>query len=100
MRLCTSHYPLLAASVLVLAAANLFVRLGQEVVTDWDEALYAITASELLQSKQWIATTFLGELDYYNSKPPLNTWLIAFAFETFGANPMSWSGRAADSIPS
>ena len=39
-----------AAGVLLLAAINLFVRLGQEVVTDWDEALYAITAWEALQA--------------------------------------------------
>ncbi len=29
------------------------------------------------------------EIDYYNSKPPLNVWLIALAFKLFGANLVS-----------
>jgi 4-amino-4-deoxy-L-arabinose transferase-like glycosyltransferase len=33
-----------------------------------------------------IATTFDGKLDYYNSKPPLNVWLIAASFKVFGVS--------------
>jgi 4-amino-4-deoxy-L-arabinose transferase-like glycosyltransferase len=83
-RLCERHFRLGATLTLALAAINLGARLGEEVVTDWDEALYAITAWEALQSGDWIGTTFLGELDYYNSKPPLNVWLIALAFQLMG----------------
>lgn len=31
-----------------------------------------------------VATTFDGALDYYNSKPPLNVWLIVWAIRTGG----------------
>ena len=70
------HFGALSALVLVLAAFNLGFRLDREVVTEWDEALYATSASEAVASGDWIGTTLHGELDYYNTKPPLNIWLI------------------------
>ena len=83
------RYRLLASTVLLLAAFNLTYRLGLESVEEWDESLYATTAWEMLQSGELIGTTFGGELDYYNSKPPLNVWLIAAMFATFGVNLVS-----------
>jgi 4-amino-4-deoxy-L-arabinose transferase-like glycosyltransferase len=75
-----------AILVLALAAVNLFFRLDREVVTEWDEALYAISAAETARNGNWIGTTFGGTLDYYNTKPPLNVWLIALSFKAFGIN--------------
>ena len=73
-----------AILVLALAAVNLFVRLDREAVTEWDEALYATSAAETVRHGNWIGTTLDGTLDYYNTKPPLNIWLIAGSFKTFG----------------
>ena len=84
MAFCTRYFVLLACLVLALAAFNLTFRLGHEFLTEWDESLYATTASEALYSGHWIGTTFQGELDYYNTKPPLNVWLIALAIKLFG----------------
>jgi 4-amino-4-deoxy-L-arabinose transferase-like glycosyltransferase len=81
-----TRFHVLAAGVLVLAAVNTFYRLDQEFVTEWDESIYAISAWEMLNSGEWIATTYRGEVDYYNAKPPLNTWLIALSFKSFGVN--------------
>ena len=86
---CERHYVALSLAVLALAACNLTFRLGSEVVTEWDESLYAITAWEMRTTGHWIGTTFLGTLDYYNTKPPLNVWLIALAFKSFGASLLS-----------
>ena len=86
---CNRHYAALAAAVLGLAAFNLAFRLGSEIVTQWDESLYAIAAWEMVDSGNWIGTTFLGTLDYYNAKPPLNVWLIALAFKAFGKSLVS-----------
>jgi 4-amino-4-deoxy-L-arabinose transferase-like glycosyltransferase len=77
---------ILAAAVLGLALCNLTFRLDREIVTEWDESLYATNASEMVQSGDWIRTTFGGETDYYNAKPPLNVWLIAASFIAFGPN--------------
>ena len=56
------HYPALAAAALVLAAFNLTFRLGSEIVTEWDESLYAITAAEIVACGHWIGTTFMAVL--------------------------------------
>lgn len=80
------RFALLSIVVLGLALINLFGRLGAETVTEWDESLYATSAAEMLRSNQWAATTFNGSLDYSNSKPPLNVWLIAISFKLFGIN--------------
>jgi len=79
-------FPVLAAAVLCLAAFNLTFRLHTDTLQQWDESLYAITAWEMLTSGDWIGTTYLGNLDYYNTKPPLNVWLIAASFKLFGVN--------------
>jgi len=83
---CERHYRVAATLVLGLAAFNLTFRIGQEVVTEWDESLYAISAWEMSKSGNWIGTTLLGQLDYYNTKPPLNVWCIALGFTTLGVN--------------
>ncbi len=72
--------------VLCLAAFNLGFRLNAEVVREWDESLYANAAWEMHTSGEWLATTFQWALDYYNTKPPLNVWLIAFSFKILGVN--------------
>jgi 4-amino-4-deoxy-L-arabinose transferase-like glycosyltransferase len=79
----------LVGAVLALAAFNLAFRIGNEMVQVWDESLFAITAGEMVDSNDWIGTTFLGSLDYYNSKPPLQVWLIALAFKAFGPGLVS-----------
>jgi 4-amino-4-deoxy-L-arabinose transferase-like glycosyltransferase len=82
----TRHYPRLALAVLALAAFNLFFRITEETVAQWDESLYAVSAWEMGQTGEIVATTFDGRFDYYNTKPPLNVWLIALAFQTLGVN--------------
>ena len=76
----------LAAAVLALAVFNLTFRLGSEGLTEWDESLYATSALEMVRNNAWVATTFDGALDYSNSKPPLNVWLLALSLQTFGIN--------------
>jgi 4-amino-4-deoxy-L-arabinose transferase-like glycosyltransferase len=82
----TRHYRSVAAAILALALFNVSFRLGRESVGEWDESLYATTAWEMTRSGDLVGTTFGGALDYYNSKPPLNAWLIAGSFALFGVN--------------
>ena len=81
--------PALAAAVLALSAFNLTFRLGSEGLTEWDESLYATSALEMVRNQEWVATTFDGALDYSNSKPPLNVWLLALSMQTFGVSLVS-----------
>ena len=80
---------LLAGAVIALAVFNLTLRLGQERLTEWDEGLYAKTAFEMVESNNWIATTSEGVLDYSNSKPPFNVWLLALSMKAFGVTLVS-----------
>jgi 4-amino-4-deoxy-L-arabinose transferase-like glycosyltransferase len=82
-------YAVLAALVLGLAAFNLTFRLNREFVAEWDESLYAISASEMQDSGHWIEFTTFGQLDYSNTKPPLNVWLLVLSFKTFGRGIVS-----------
>lgn len=86
---CARRYGLCAAAVLLLAAWNLGYRLDRDIVQTWDESLYGTTAAEMMARGDWVVTTFLGEVDYYNAKPPLNVWLIALSFTAFGINLVS-----------
>lgn len=86
---CNRRYAVLSAAVLGLAAFNLTFLLRSEIVSEWDESMYAISAWEMGQTGNLVATTFLGALDYYNTKPPLNVWLIALSFKAFGVNLVS-----------
>jgi len=79
----------LVAAVLTLGAFNLAWGLGSESLTEWDESLYAHSALEMLASGNLAATTIFGELDYFNSKPPLNVWLLATSLRVFGPSLLS-----------
>ena len=86
---CARRYGLCAAAVLLLAAWNLGHRLDRDIVQTWDESLYGTTAAEIVASGDWVVTTFHGQVDYYNAKPPLNVWLIALSFKMFGITLVS-----------
>jgi 4-amino-4-deoxy-L-arabinose transferase-like glycosyltransferase len=88
-RFLARHYAFLSLVIVAVAAVNLFFRLGRESVGEWDESLYATTAWEMTRSGSLIATTFDGVLDYYNTKPPLNVWLIAAGFSAWGVSLVS-----------
>ncbi len=45
----------------------------------------------MVNSGNWLVTTFHDSVDYYNSKPPLNVWLIAASFKMLGIS--LWSMR-------
>jgi 4-amino-4-deoxy-L-arabinose transferase-like glycosyltransferase len=68
----------------VLATLHLTVRLDREMVDVWDESIYATSALEMRDSRVWAVTTFHGAVDYFNSKPPLNVWMLVGAFDLFG----------------
>lgn len=80
----TRQYRAAALAILLIAGWNVGYRLDQDILQTWDESLYATTAAEMLASGDWVVTTFNGQVDYYNAKPPLNVWLIALSFTIFG----------------
>jgi len=72
-----------------MAFLNLFLFLDSFPVCDWDEARHGVSAYEMLKSGNFVAHTYLENLDYWNLKPPLGLWLIALAYKLFGFSVFS-----------
>ena len=80
----TRRYTWFSVAILALACFNVTFRLDRESVGEWDESLFATTAWEMTQSGELVRTTFDGTPDYYNTKPPLNVWILAATFSLLG----------------
>jgi 4-amino-4-deoxy-L-arabinose transferase-like glycosyltransferase len=87
--LAIRHYALCACLVLGLMAWNVFAGLGGVALNDSDEARYGVSAWEMLQHRSYVVTTYAGEREYWNLKPPLGYWLMALSFRLFGPTPFA-----------
>jgi 4-amino-4-deoxy-L-arabinose transferase-like glycosyltransferase len=83
------------ALLLVLFGLALFIffwRLGATSLDDWDEAIYAQVAREMVQNGDWITLHWGGEVWF--EKPPLLIWATAFLFSIFGVSEF-WARAAS-----
>ena len=78
---------LISAGVLGLALMLLFYQLGDGSLYDWDEAIYAQAAKEMLHSRDWGAMTWDGHPFFH--KPPLYFWLTALTYHVIGINELA-----------
>ena len=67
----------------------MFWHLGAPSVNATDEAYHGVNAYEMLKADNWLVNTYRYETDYFNSKPPLNLWLIQIAYRLFGISSFS-----------
>jgi 4-amino-4-deoxy-L-arabinose transferase-like glycosyltransferase len=70
-------------------ACNVFAGLGSMSINDSDEARYGVSAYEMLQNRSFLVTTYAGEREYWNLKPPLGYWIMALSFWIFGPTPFA-----------
>ncbi len=75
---------LMSLGVLGLALVLLFYHLGEGSLHDWDEAIYAQVAREMLLSHTWTTLSWNGALFFH--KPPLHFWFTAFTYKMIGVN--------------
>ena len=73
--------------LMVLASIVILTRLGDGSLVDWDEAIYAQVAREIIQSGNWITLSH-GYQPYFE-KPPLLMWGIAASYQLFGISEFS-----------
>jgi 4-amino-4-deoxy-L-arabinose transferase-like glycosyltransferase len=66
----------------VVAGIVLFYRLGDPALKNWDEAIYAEVAKEVVQSGDWL--TLRWQYAHWFEKPPLTFWIMAGLFGLFG----------------
>lgn len=72
------------AGVLGLALLLCFYRLGEGSLYDWDEAIYAQAAREMLLSNVWGTLSWDGSPFFH--KPPLYFWLTALSYDILGVD--------------
>ncbi|MGD9902264.1 MAG: ArnT family glycosyltransferase [Vicinamibacterales bacterium] len=73
------------APLVVLAALTFFAGLGAPALTDSDEAFYAESAREMVESGDWLTPAYNYEPRF--QKPVLYYWLTAATFAVAGAGP-------------
>lgn len=77
-------YWILLAALLTAGGFLLFTNLGEAPISDCDEARHGVNAYEMMQSGDYLVTTFQGEPDYWNLKPPLSEYAIIAGYQLFG----------------
>lgn len=75
---------LLAAALLVVAGFLLFWKLGATGFHNGDEARYAQSAREMIESGDYMTVHHRGEP--FLEKPPGKIWLVALGYSLFGFN--------------
>ena len=70
----------------VLLLIPLFYGLGDHVIYIWDEAIYANNTIGMLESGDLIMLYKDGQINHYNSKPPLVIWLQSLSCLILGVN--------------
>ena len=67
----------------------LFFGIWNYPVLDFDEARHAVDGYEMIAEHSPVVNYYNGEIDYYNLKPPLSYWMVAFFYLIFGYNPFA-----------
>ncbi len=77
--------------VLLLATCYfpLFLHLDSLALFSFDEARLALNAWEMHESGHFLVTTFQGEPDLWNTKPPLMIWLQVLSMKLLGVNELA-----------
>jgi 4-amino-4-deoxy-L-arabinose transferase-like glycosyltransferase len=78
---------LICVGVLGLALVLLFYRLGDGSLHDWDEAIYAQVAREMLDSDVWTTLSWNGAPFFH--KPPLYFWLTSLTYKVIGVSELA-----------
>jgi 4-amino-4-deoxy-L-arabinose transferase-like glycosyltransferase len=81
------HRWLISVGVLGVALVLLFYHLGDGSLHDWDEAIYAQVAKEMLRSDTWM-TLFWNGTPFFH-KPPLYFWLTALTYKMIGVSELA-----------
>lgn len=81
--------------ILSLVGIRIFYRLPSTSINDNDEAWHAVNVYEMYQNNTFLVNTCRGEVDYYNTKPPMAFWGTLICFRLFGINMLTLKITAA-----
>ncbi|MGC1301136.1 MAG: glycosyltransferase family 39 protein [Caulobacteraceae bacterium] len=77
--------------ILVACSAFMFIDLRTPPIVLWDESRQAVNALEMRQHGLGLVTTYGFRPDLWNTKPPLQIWLMWAAMSVFGEG--EWAVR-------
>ena len=80
---------LLYAGCLLVAFFPFFCNLDAIPMQLWDESRLANHVAEMLRSKNWIITEYLGQPDMWMTKPLLMVWLQILFTKIVGINELA-----------
>lgn len=75
--------------ILLVSILPVFGHLSELQIQLWDEGRLAVNSFEMSQSHNWIVTTFRGDPDMWNTKPPLLIWMQAIAINVLGTSELA-----------
>ncbi len=87
--LSIKHFAILAACLFALIAATWLTHIGERKLANPDEGRYSVLAMHMADTGDFV-TPRLNGLKYFE-KPPMQYWMTAVAFNTFGKS--EWSAR-------
>lgn len=76
-------------TLLAMAGASIFYKLGTAPIYLWDESRLAVNALEMSRHAWSLVTTFDGAPDHWNTKPPLLIWVMAASIKLLGPNEIA-----------
>lgn len=91
-------YWLLLGLMLAVSVLLLFDNLGAMRIQWADESRHGVNAYEMMQRGDWVVSTYQGEPDYWNLKPPLSMYGIMLGYKLFGYNAVGLRFYSAASM--
>lgn len=79
------HYSVL----LFLVYLAVFIKVGAFHMRWWDESLYAVNTYEMIGNKKFFTAYFNGNIDLFNTKPPLILWVQIVFVKLLGYNELA-----------
>ncbi|MFA6518140.1 MAG: glycosyltransferase family 39 protein [Candidatus Shapirobacteria bacterium] len=76
-------------AILGLCYLTFFHHLDEFTIRLWDEGRNAVSALEMIKNGNPIVTYFNGIPDTWNTKPPLQIWIVAIMYKIFGVNELA-----------
>ncbi|HJQ70457.1 MAG TPA: glycosyltransferase family 39 protein [Blastocatellia bacterium] len=87
MKTAITRERLTLAIILALAVAPYFIGLGSSSLWDSNEAFYAETPREMIESGDCVNPSFNYQPRF--NKPPLSYWVVALSYKAFGVSEMA-----------
>lgn len=81
-------YWLALGLLMAVSVVLLFKNLGTMDIQWADESRHGLNAYEMMESGEYVVSTYRGEPDYWNLKPPLSMYGIMLGYKLFGYNAM------------